>query len=81
MGSGEVLEIFSDREGDAFWLRHCPVAKAPKAKTPLHFTAPTVMGINLTVHCILKMLKSLNSVGNLQFLPGQGNLEKVRNAF
>lgn len=81
MGSGEVLEIFSEREGDAYWCRHCPVAKAPKAKTPQHFTAPTVMGINLPVHCMLKILKSLNRVGNLQLLPGQRNLETVRHVF
>jgi len=32
MGSSEVLEIFSEREGDAYWWRHRPAAYPPKVK-------------------------------------------------
>jgi len=32
MGSGEVLDISGEREGDAFWCLHCPVAYPPIAE-------------------------------------------------
>ncbi len=42
----EVLEIFSERDGDAFWRRRYPVAKAPNAKIPQHLTALPVKHLN-----------------------------------
>lgn len=32
MGSGEVLGFAVDRDGDAYWFRHCPVAYPPIAE-------------------------------------------------
>lgn len=56
MGSDEVLEIFSGREGDAYWCRHCPVTKAPKAKPLLVHNGrardtPHVKGLSRFIRC------------------------------
>jgi hypothetical protein len=46
MGSGEVLEISSERDEDAYCCRHCPVPYPPIAKSHQHFTALPVKHIS-----------------------------------
>ncbi|GEM_PF-3796320 len=88
MGSSEVLEISSGRDRDAYWFRHCPVTKAPKAKPLLvhNGTAsetPHVKRLNRLIRCAtwcthLGLMPKLDGSHEILHLHTQPLAERVK---